>query len=329
MYTIIGGDQKEYGPITAEQLRHWIAEGRLSDKSLVRAEGTGEWRPLGTFAEFAEALRAQTGHAQLTGTAPPPASSAAWSAEVLARQPVVQIGQCLGRSWGLLTGNFGLLFGATAVIWLITLICQFIPIIGGLVYWLMAGVLYGGLYLVFLNRIRGRPASVGDVFAGFSLGFVQLMLAGLLCQLLTAIGLWCCLLLPGLYLAVAWVFSVPLVADKRLEFWSAMELSRKVVSRVWFQILGLMLLAYLPVILAFLFVQIRLSYEVYPLIQSMMSSGPPDFGHLRDWMVQLGRLSLPLTLLHKVVLLLNLPFATGALMYAYEGLFGARATPPA
>ncbi len=329
MYTIVGGDQKEYGPITAEQLRQWIAEGRLSDRSLVRAEGGGEWRTLSTFPEFAEALRAQAGQAQVAGTTPPPASSAAWSAEVLARQPEVQIGQCLGRSWGLLTSNFGLLFGATFVVWLITLICQFIPIIGGVVNWLLAGVLYGGLYLIFLNRIRGRPASVGEVFAGFSFGFAQLMLAGLLCELLTVIGLWCCLVLPGLYVAVAWVFSVPLVADKRLEFWLAMELSRKVVTRVWFQIFGLMLLAYLPVILTFSFVQIRLSYEVYPVIQGLMSSGPPDFGHLRDWMMQLGKLSLPLMLLHKFVLLLNLPFALGALMFAYEGLFGARATPPA
>ena len=71
------------------------------------------------------------------------------------------------------------------------------------------------------------------MFAGFSFGFVQLMLAGFLTGLLTMIGLACCLVLPGLYLFVAWVFSVPLVADKRLEFWSAMELSRKTVTRVW------------------------------------------------------------------------------------------------
>jgi len=31
----------------------------------------------------------------------------------------------------------------------------------------------------------------------------------------------------------------------------------------------------------------------------------------------------------KVVLLLNLPFALGALMYAYESLFGTRTAPTA
>ena len=113
--------------------------------------------------------------------------------------------------------------------------------------------------MIFLNRIRGRPVSVGDVFAGFSLGFVQLMLVGFLTELLTMVGLSCCLVLPGLYLFVAWIFGVPLVADKRLEFWSAMELSRKVVTRVWFQTFGLALIAFLPVILTYILVQIRVS----------------------------------------------------------------------
>jgi hypothetical protein len=319
MYTIIGGDQKEYGPVTADDLRRWIAEGRLSGQSLVQAEGSGEWKPLSAFVEFADALRPAAGPAPLAPV---------WREQVLLRQPEVHIGQCLGQSWSLLTANFGLLFGATFLVWLITTGCQFIPLFGGIINWLIYGVLYGGLYLIFLNRIRGRPVSVSDVFAGFSLGFVQLMLVGFLTKLLTLIGLSCCLVLPGLYLFVAWIFGVPLVADKGLEFWSAMELSRKVVTRVWFETFGLVILAFLPVILTFILVQIRVSVAVFPIIQDMISSGPPDFTHLKDVMMQVAKLSIPLTLLFKFVLLLNLPFALGALMYAYESLFGAR-TPPA
>ena len=136
-------------------------------------------------------------------------------------------------------------------------------------------------------------------------------------------------MLPGLYLFVAWIFSVPLVADKRLEFWSAMELSRKVVTRVWFEMFGLVVLAFLPVILTYIFVQVRISFVAFPVMQDMMNSGPPDFSHLRDVMMQVAKLSIPLALLFKFVLLLNLPFALGALMYAYESLFGARTAPTA
>jgi hypothetical protein len=329
MYRIIGGDEKEYGPVTAEDLRRWVAEGRLNAQSLVQAEGSSEWKQLSTFPEFADLLRAQASPPPLPTAAGAPGGTAAWTEQILARQPEVQVGQCLGRSWRLVTANFGVLLGATGVAWLITFACQFIPLVGGIVTWLIQGVLYGGVYLVFLNRIRGRPASVGEVFAGFSMGFAQLMLAGFLTKLLTVIGLACCLLLPGLYLWVAWIFSVPLVADQRLEFWSAMELSRKVVTRVWFEMFALLVVAFLPVILAYVFVQVCIFWTTYPAIRDLMVAGPPDFNHLRNMFLQVAKVSIPLTLLFKLVLLFNLPFALGALMHAYEDLFGARTARPA
>jgi hypothetical protein len=56
MYRIIGADQKEYGPITAEQLRAWLSEGRINAQTRVCAEGTSDWKPLGSFPEFADAF---------------------------------------------------------------------------------------------------------------------------------------------------------------------------------------------------------------------------------------------------------------------------------
>ncbi len=328
MYKIIGGDQKEYGPVSADELRHWIAEGRLNAQSYVRAEDGGEWKDLSSFPEFAEALRAQIGHAPLAGAMAPPVSAAAWSAEILARRPEVQIGRCFSQSWTLLSANLGLLFGATALVWLISLVCQFVPF-AGIIYLVLRGVLYGGLYLVFLNRIRGLPASAGDVFVGFRLSFAQLLLAGFVTVLLSYVGLGCCLILPGIYLFIAWIFSVPLVADRGLEFWSAMELSRKVVTRVWFQVFGLVVLAFLPFILIYLAAEIKISVGAFSAVQEIMSSGQPDFPRMMRLMTQITKSSLPLVFLIKFVLLLNLPFALGALMYAYESLFGTRPTPTA
>jgi len=59
-YRIIGGDQKQYGPVSADELRQWIAEGRLSGDSLILSEGGAEWKPLAAFPEFAIALGSQT-----------------------------------------------------------------------------------------------------------------------------------------------------------------------------------------------------------------------------------------------------------------------------
>jgi hypothetical protein len=57
-YKIIGGDQKEYSMLSAEDMRRWIAEGRLNAQSLAKAEGDEEFRPLGGFPEFVAALAA-------------------------------------------------------------------------------------------------------------------------------------------------------------------------------------------------------------------------------------------------------------------------------
>jgi hypothetical protein len=54
MYRIIGGDQKQYGPVTTEQIRQWVTEGRANASTLVQAEGTTDWKPLGMFPEFAD-----------------------------------------------------------------------------------------------------------------------------------------------------------------------------------------------------------------------------------------------------------------------------------
>jgi hypothetical protein len=53
MYRIIGADGKEYGPVTLEQVRLWLQEGRANAETRVLAEGASEWRPLGSLPEFA------------------------------------------------------------------------------------------------------------------------------------------------------------------------------------------------------------------------------------------------------------------------------------
>ena len=93
--------------------------------------------------------------------------------------------------------------------------------------------------MYFLKKIRREGASVETAFSGFSHFFLQLALAGLVAGLLTVLG-FLCLIAPGIYLFVAWLLALPLVIDKRLEFWPAMELSRKTITRHWWQFLGLL-----------------------------------------------------------------------------------------
>jgi hypothetical protein len=57
-YTIKGTDGAEYGPVSTEELQHWIAQSRCTRESLVKVDGSGEWVPLATLPEFQDAFAA-------------------------------------------------------------------------------------------------------------------------------------------------------------------------------------------------------------------------------------------------------------------------------
>lgn len=71
MYKIIGGDQKEYGPVPIETVVQWIRDNRANAQTLVQKEG-GPWLPLGSLPEFAAALAEQSSAAPASGPAPLP-----------------------------------------------------------------------------------------------------------------------------------------------------------------------------------------------------------------------------------------------------------------
>jgi len=57
MYKIIGTDGKQYGPVSADEIRRWLAENRISAQTVAQTEGSSEWRPLGAFPEFASEFK--------------------------------------------------------------------------------------------------------------------------------------------------------------------------------------------------------------------------------------------------------------------------------
>ena len=245
MFTIIGGDGKEYGPVTTEQLQAWIAGGRANLDTQAKKAGDEQWRSLGDFPEFSSTGAAVPPVAPpvpsaTEGAGPVNVAPKAYADDLIARAGTLDIGGCLERSWNLLKANFWPIVGTTFVLFVVLLLAQSIPILGILVGLLLTGVFYGGLYFFYLKKIRGEPAELGDAFAGFSLAFLPLMLASLVSSLLTAVGLLL-LILPGIYLAVSYAFVFLLVMDKRLEFWCAMEVSRRVITAQWWRMFGLLL----------------------------------------------------------------------------------------
>jgi hypothetical protein len=58
MFKILGGDGKEYGPVTTDTVREWILQGRASAATLVRREESPDWKPLSAHPELATLLPA-------------------------------------------------------------------------------------------------------------------------------------------------------------------------------------------------------------------------------------------------------------------------------
>ena len=49
--------------------------------------------------------------------------------------------------------------------------------------------------------------------------------------------------MPGLYLLFAYMLALPLLVDKQLGIWEALETSRKAITPCWFRVVGLSLIS--------------------------------------------------------------------------------------
>jgi len=268
MYKIIGADQKEYGPVTADLIRQWIKEGRANAQTVAQAEGSDAWICLGNIPEFAADFGSPT--PTLPPLVPP---SPAPERTFVPNAPLdtdysIDTPQCIGRGWRLFQANVGLFVGTTLLLFLISFGCSLIPVFGAVANLVISGPLYGGMYILMLKRIRGQEAIYSDLFEGFSKAFLPLMLGQIVVGILTFLSAFLFVaaiaatmilhrpmflpfgiflaaigIIPAVYLGTCWVYTLPLIIDKRMDFWPAMELSRKTVARHWGQVFLLLILS--------------------------------------------------------------------------------------
>jgi prepilin-type processing-associated H-X9-DG protein len=144
MYKLLGADQKEYGPVSADQIRAWIAQGRANARTQLQAVGATEWKPLAEFPEFAAAL-------QSAGGAPVPQVPAAGT------QPVAAPPRTSGLAvTSLVLGCLGLLScGITALV----------------------GLVLGIIALVRINKSNGQLGGRNLALAGTIVSAALLLLA--------------------------------------------------------------------------------------------------------------------------------------------------------
>lgn len=83
MFTILGADGKEYGPVPADKVHEWIRGGRANLQTKARRADETEWKTLGDFPEF-------------TATSVAPAATMATAAPPV---PAASVGTPLASRW--------------------------------------------------------------------------------------------------------------------------------------------------------------------------------------------------------------------------------------
>lgn len=143
MYKIIGTDGKEYGPISLDQLRQWIAQGRINGQTRVQVAGATEWK---TAAEFPELGLASAGSVPGAAFSPPPLTG----------------GQSPAQQNGLAITSF--------VLGLMSLLC--FGFLAGL-----PAIICGHMARGRARRLPGQYGGAGFALAGLIMGYVSLLVS--------------------------------------------------------------------------------------------------------------------------------------------------------
>lgn len=115
----------------------------------------------------------------------------------------------------------------------------FIAIVGELIYaWITLPVAMG-LFAISLDRVAGGEVSNDRLFLFFPQA-TRLLVTTVLMTLLIFVG-YVLLVIPGLYLSVAYLFVLPLLVQRELGMLDALEVSRKAITHRWFTVLGILL----------------------------------------------------------------------------------------
>ncbi len=181
--------------------------------------------------------------------------------QALSRGYDFQIGELIGEAWQRTKGTKGIIIGGFLVFYAVMMVASFVlggalgvfgiggegsltAVVGELLVGVLASALaypfMAGINMVGIRRAADQPVSFNEIFGHFD-RTLPLVITAILMTLLIYLGMLL-LIIPGLYLAVAYMLAVPLVVERGLSPWQAMEVSRKAISQHWFKVFGLFLL---------------------------------------------------------------------------------------
>ncbi len=129
-YQIIGGDGKEYGPISAERITNWLQEGRANGDSRIREVGAEEWQCVRDLPEFASAFS--------TAFSEPPTRPVTPTPPVAGQFPQQKPGKIQAIAIITLVQGIMAIIGGLGLG--LSTMCIYVPFVYGIVYGIMATI---------------------------------------------------------------------------------------------------------------------------------------------------------------------------------------------
>ena len=120
-----------------------------------------------------------------------------------------------------------------------------------------------GLGLLGIRRAAGKETPVSTLWEPYSQAIPLIVMFVMMAVLIVA-GFFL-LVLPGIYLSIAYSFAPYLIVEKNMGAWEALETSRKAITQYWWRYFGLMLVALLLIIIGSIPLLIGLVW-VFPIV---------------------------------------------------------------
>lgn len=133
-----------------------------------------------------------------------------------------KVGEWIGAGWRLVQPDL-VMIGLMALVMMV---------VAGAVPLILQGPMMVGMHIVFIQRLMGKKADFNDLFQGFHF-FVPSLVATLLISVFVGVGLFLCIV-PGLIVAAIYQFTYLFIADRKMDFWPAMQASHALVKKDYF-----------------------------------------------------------------------------------------------
>lgn len=114
----------------------------------------------------------------------------------------------------------------------------FAQLVGTLLNLLVGSTLMAGIMMMGVARVAGRPFGIDSTWQ-YLPKMLPIFLLMVVMSIMVMLG-FILLILPGIYLSIAYMFAILLTVDRDMGVWEALETSRKAVTHHWFGVFGTM-----------------------------------------------------------------------------------------